>query len=46
MISNLPQPRYRVKDDIGEILLCVLNENKIVAFKKKADVRGTGGSGT
>ena len=27
-----------MKDDNGEILLCVLNENELVAFKKKDDV--------
>ena len=38
VFTNLPQPRYRVKDDNGEILLCVLNENELVAFKKKDNV--------
>lgn len=38
VLDNLPQPRYKVKDANGEILLSVLNENELVAFEKKDDV--------
>lgn len=32
VLTNLPQPRYKVEDLNGEMLDCVLNENELVAY--------------